>query len=305
MFVGHAAIAFALVGLGARALGVSRARAVTLAGFAAAVAVLPDVDILYALSGFAGVGSLEPFALANGFWDASTAAHRSLTHSLVVALPAAAAIGLVAAGGRNRVAGIGALTLGAIAVVLGAQPAIWVGSIAFLAGAFGLGLLAARWGISARVTAPVAAVALLSHPFGDLFTGSPPALFYPLEITAFAERVTLATDPTLHLLGAFFLELAAIWLGVHTLIRLRHHTIGANLHPRAAIGGAYAIAVLFLPAPTLEASYHFVFSVTAVGFVGIYPPRRTGGMLPRIVTGLAAVTVAGAAYAMGYLLLGF
>ena len=305
MFVGHAAIAFALVGLGARALGVSRARALTLAGFAATVAVLPDVDILYALSGFAGVGSLDPLELAGGFWAASTAAHRSLTHSVVVALPAAAAIGLVAAGGRHRVAGIGALALGAIAVVLAAQPAIWVGSLAFLAGAAGLGLLADRWDIPTGVAFLVAAVALFSHPFGDLFTGSPPALFYPLEFTLLTERVSLAADPTLHLLGAFFLELAAIWLGLYALLRLRQHTIRSSLHPRAAIGGAYAIAVVFLPAPTLDASYHFVFSVTAVGFVGVYPPRRSVSVLPRLVTGLAAVTVAGAAYALSYLLLGF
>lgn len=305
MFVGHAALAFALVGLGASALGASRERAMTVATFAAAVAFLPDVDVIYAVSGLLTAGSFGPLALADGFWTASTASHRSLTHSLLVALPAAASIGLVAAGGRARIAGIGMLGLGGLWAILSTTPAIWISALAFVAGGVGLGLLAERWDITAGVAALTGAVALLSHPFGDLFTGTPPMLFYPLEFTLLTERVTLAADPTLHLLGAFFLELAAIWVGVAVLFRLRERSIRSSLQPRAVLGGGYAIAVLFLPAPTLDFSYHFVFSVTAVGFVGAFPARRRIGPWPRLVTGLAAVTLAGMAYAMSYLLLGF
>jgi len=343
MFVGHAAVAFALVGLGARALGVPRAKAVRVAGFAAVVAVLPDVDMLYALVGFASAGSLDPFAVAESFWAASTVAHRSVTHSLVIALPAAGSIGLVAARGRERLAGLGLLAAIAVAVGLLAGPAVWVGAVAFLGGAAVLGALAARVAIDPWAATIAATVALLSHPFGDLFTGTPPWLAYPVDAHLVGDRVALASDPTLHLLGAFFLELAAIWLGVYAFHRLREERLASYLRPHAVLGGVYALAVLVLPAPTLDVSYHFVFSVTAVGFVGALPegwavlertrrmPQRSWrpalrGLLgeappygreapthtgreaslarTRVLTGLAAITVAGVAYAVGYVLIG-
>jgi hypothetical protein len=88
-------------------------------------------------------------------------------------------------------------------------------------------------------------------------------------------RLTLHSDPTLHLLGAFGVELVTIWLAVLTVLRL------AGVHPtveaRAGLGAAYAASVLVIPAPTLDVSYQFVFSVLAVGTVGLLPRFRFDG----------------------------
>lgn len=303
MFFGHAALALAIVGLGAVALGYSRAMALRLGLFAAVVATLPDIDMIYALTGLASAGSLDAFGLVEGFWAASTAVHRSITHSLVLALPVAAGIGLIAAGGRRRRIGLAAMGGVFLVLAVGSDPLVWMITAAFLLAAVGAGVLAVRWDIDPALAGLAGAVALLSHPFGDLFTGEPPWMLYPLDTQLLSSRITLVGDPTLHLLGAFFIELAAIWLGVFALSRLRGSTIRSHIRPRAAVGGAYAIAVLLIPAPTLSTSYQFVFSVTAVGFVGAVSRRGRGSWPTRIVTGLAAVTAAGLAYAAGYLVL--
>ncbi len=304
MFVGHSALALALVTLGALALGRSREQALILGVFAAGVAALPDVDMVYALSGLLTAASLDAFALADGFWAASTTVHRSVTHSLVLAVPVAAAIGAIAAGGRYRFAGLAGLG-GLFAVVAaGATPVFGLVTAIFLLGAVGLGVVAGRHEIRPHDAGVTAAVALLSHPFGDLLTGTPPWMLYPFETRVVTERLTVATDPTLHLLSAFFVEIAAIWLAVLALAYVREWTIIDHLRPQAVLGGGYALAALVLPAPTLSVSYHFVFSVTAVGFVGALSRPRRSSWPTRFVTGLAAVTLAGVAYAVTYLLVG-
>lgn len=303
MFVGHAAIAFAAVGMGARLLGLPRERALVLGTFAAAAAVVPDLDVLYALSGFAAAESLDPLAITEGFWAASTTVHRSVTHSLVLAITTAAGIGLVASGNRKRTLGLAVFGLAALAIGLNTRAAIWVGVLAFLVGSAILGTVADRLAIGPKAAGLAAAVGLVSHPFGDLFTGQPPWLLYPTDFHLLTGRIALSADPTLHLLGAFFVELAAIWLGVYMVARLRGGSLHQHLKPHAALGGSYALAALVIPAPTLDLAYHFVFSVTAVGMVGAMPSRSIPA-LTRVVTALAAITLAAGAYAGSYVLLG-
>lgn len=304
MFLGHAAVAFAAVGLGSRLLGTSRERAMLLAVVGAAAAVLPDLDVVYALTGLAGAGSWNPVAVAEGFWAASTVVHRSVTHSLVLAVPTAVGIALVATGDRRRYLGLGLLAFVGLGGSLGMGPATWVAVSGFILGAAALGFAAARLRVGPKAIGLAAAVGLVTHPFGDLFTGQPPLLLYPVDVQVFAGRLTLAADPTLHLLGAFFIELAAIWLGVYAFFRLQDRAIAPHISPRAVLGGGYALAALVMPAPTLDVSYHFVFSVTAVGIVGAIPRRGRTGYATRAVTALAAVTLGGLAYAVSYLLLG-
>ena len=142
----------------------------------------------------------------------------------------------------------------------------------------GLGAIAVAE-VTARRTAvrppelfAVALFGLVSHPFGDVFTGDPPALLYPLGGEVLGARVALLPDPTLHLLGAFGIELATLWAGLAVLLWLtgRKPTVA----PRAALALGYAVGVLLIPAPTLDLSYPFVFSVLGVGLVGALPPVR-------------------------------
>ncbi|MFB6114230.1 MAG: metal-dependent hydrolase [Halodesulfurarchaeum sp.] len=281
MFVGHGAVALALVGLTAYTWGWSRERALTLGLFAFAFATIPDVDMFYALHGLLQVDTLDPFALASGFWRASTVVHRSITHSLVVALPVSVGVSLLAGRRQYRVIGLGLLAGLGILLGRGMSPASLLVFAAFLVGAAFLGLLAREFNIGIGPIFGAASVGLITHPFGDLFTGQPPALLYPLGVEVFQNRLTIAADPTLHLLGAFFVEIVAIWVGILAIARLSNVSLKTHLRPRAALGGAYGLAALVIPAPTLETSYQFVFSVLSVGFVGLVPRLdRFPGRIP-------------------------
>jgi membrane-bound metal-dependent hydrolase YbcI (DUF457 family) len=318
MFVGHAALAFAVVaGLASRRF--ERREALLVGAVAAAFAAIPDVDMLYAPVGLVGA-RLDALAMASAFWSASTVVHRGVTHSLVVAGLVACVALVWFVGTRTRPSRGLALS----AAALGAGAALVVG-VARDAGALGgavtalfvASAVAVAW-VAARRTdlavgpfALAAAFGLLSHPFGDVFTGTPPAFLYPFEFVLVGERVTLAADPTLHLLAAGALELLTVWLAVAILVdgtglRMRH-----LVAPRVAVAAGYAVSVFLIPPPTLDLSYPFVLSVVAVGAVGAIPRvhlrraqrRRVSvpGRPTALVTALAAVTVAWVAYAVAYL----
>jgi len=307
MFVGHGVLAFALVGAVATRLGLDRAQALRLGFVAALFATLPDVDMLYGpfglLGGFSGV-----FDAADAFWSTGNVVHRGPTHSLVIGAVTAGAVALWHGRSRSQMA----LALGLLAGVVG----IALTSSGIIAGAvmlvFAVGALAisrfAEWGgFSARAVFVTALVGLLSHPLGDLVTGEPPALLAPFDVSLVADRVTLAADPTLHLLGAFAIELAILWLGLTVYTRLTDRALRSQISPKATLGVAYAGAALTLPAPTLDTSYQFVFTVLAVGGVGITQREvlrrelRAVDWLRAAATGLAAITLAALAYLVVYL----
>lgn len=303
MFLGHATLAFAIAIFAAGALGVDRDRLLALGVTAGLFAAVPDVDMVYALVGLTTTESGGVFAVTESFWAASTLVHRAMTHSLVVAVPAAVAFVLGVGSRRERLASGGLLVALAVVATLVSG---WLGGLVM--GVFGVaGLLVAHWttryDLDRRTMLAVALLGLASHPFGDVFTGEPPRLLYPLQTTLFDGHVALHGDPTLHLLGAFAIELAAIWLGVFAYHHATGEPIRANINARATLGAAYALAVFVIPPPTLDVSYHFVFSVLAVGFVGSVPDpiqRRLPDRTTAFVTGLAAVTLAGLGYALAY-----
>lgn len=303
MFLGHATLAFALAIFVGSALGVDRNRLLALGVTAGLFAAVPDVDMVYALFGLTATDSGSVFAVTESFWAASTLVHRAMTHSLVVAVPAAIAFAL-AVGSRREQATAAGLLGGLVAV--SAVSSGWLGGLVMSVFAIA-GVLVAQWAtrydLDRRAMLGVALLGLASHPFGDVFTGEPPILLYPLNVTVFDGRVALHGDPTLHLLGAFAIELAAIWLGVLAYQHATGDSIRAHVNPRATLGVAYGVAVFVIPPPTLNVSYHFVFSVLAVGFVGYVPDpirRRRPDRATALVTGLAAVTLAGLGYAFAY-----
>lgn len=341
MMVGHAMVAFALAALGARALGWAPERALGAGTVAGAFALVPDADMAYAVTGLVGADASGVFVLTNSFWGASTEAHRTATHSVVLAVPAAVGFALWTVHDRLARAGSLALLSGVVAVAFVASGHL----DAFVVVVFcvvGLGVATAvdRAGtLSPAGVLATALVALVTHPFGDLFTGSPPALLFPFEAGALDGLVTLHPDPTLHLLGAFGLELAAVWLAGAVYLGFTGTSVRGTVDRRAALGVCYGVAALVIPPPTLEVSYHFVFSVVAVGLVLTLPELRelgvgtvvggpsyraetdggvAGGSVPDpsvrerwyerrsaalsvLLTGTAAVTAAWAAYLLGYL----
>jgi hypothetical protein len=300
MFVGHGLVAFAVVAsLAAGRL--PRERALLAGVLAGAFATAPDVDMLFAVLGAADAASAA--GAAESFWAATDTLHRSVTHSLVVGAVAAAGLGAWRARARRlalagALAGAGGL-VGTVWLTGGPLTAAMLG--VFLAAGLGVALVAERLGFGPRAVAGLAAVGFLSHPFGDLLAGGPPDLLYPLGWQVLTERVALSPDPTVHLLAAFFVELAVIWLALVVFLRLRGREVRSVVRPRAALGVAYAVAVLAVPAPTVEVASPFVVSVLAVGLVGV-PVTRRPRPLPAVATGLTAVTLAALAYATVYAL---
>jgi len=307
MFVGHETVAFALVALLAVRYGLGRERALALGIAAGCFAAVPDVDMAYAPLGLLTVQSADALVAADAFWGTSTEVHRAVTHSLVVA-PFAAAVFALAATRHRRgrvLAGLGALALPLGALVVSGGLAGAVMALYALAG-IAIALIARRrLELGPRALAATALVGLLTHPFGDLLTGTPPDFLYPLPWHLLAARPTPFTDPTLDLLAAFALELVCLWAGVYAYHRVSGTPLRTHLHGRAAAGAAYALAALVITPPTLDVSYHFVFSVVAVGAVGVIEPtnRRLPDLPSAAVTGLAAVTAAGVGYTLAYLLL--
>jgi membrane-bound metal-dependent hydrolase YbcI (DUF457 family) len=344
VFVGHALLGFTLVALLARRRGWAPERALSLGVVGGIFAAVPDVDMAYALLGVAGVGVADAFTVAQAFWATGNLVHRSITHSLVLAVPVALAVGLWVAGDRRvadatgsarrrgdtaRLAALGLLGL-VVAVVAGESGPVGAAvTVLFVCCAlFVAAQVARRTDLPTLAVTAAAAVGLLSHPFGDLFTGRPPELLYPVETTLVAERVTLAADPTLHLLSAFGLELATGWVALLVWSRLTGAPLRPLLRPWAGLAAGYGVLVVALPAPTLDLSYPFVFTVLAVGALGalprlgapattedagsfaasepgerrfprvrrVRPPDRAGA----VVTGLAAVTLAWLAYGVAY-----
>jgi membrane-bound metal-dependent hydrolase YbcI (DUF457 family) len=332
MMLGHALLAFAVVALVAARGGWSDDRALALGALAGLFAAVPDADMVYAIAGPFGADVGGVFDATQAFWATSTLVHRTVTHSLVVAVPAAAAFAAVA-WRRHRYVGraVGA-TLGVALVTVAWTESGLLGGLvmaAFVASGLAVGLAAVRYtDFDASTVLAAALFGLASHPFGDVFTGEPPAFFYPLDATLLPARVVFSPDPTLHLLGAFAVELATVWLAVAVYVRLRQGDRGLRAYAdrTAVVGAVYAVAVLVFPPPTLDVSYHFVFSILAVGTVVCTPSLRravrrrldavdaavdaavrdglaSDELLRAAVTGTTTVTVALAGYVVAYLAL--
>ncbi|WP_158056440.1 metal-dependent hydrolase [Halorussus halophilus] len=313
MMVGHAMLAFAVAATLGTRLGYSNDRALALGVVAGAFAAVPDVDMVYAFVGVAKVGFGGVWQMTNAFWGSSTVVHRAVTHSLVVGAIAAVAFAFSPVERGRPIAAILLASLVAVAFfesgLLGATV-----MFAFVFAGVVVSLLAIEFADAGpRAMLATALVGLLSHPFGDLFTGTPPQFFYPFEWALFADRLALLADPTLNLLAIFLLELSTIWLAGSVYLRLTDQRLATHVDTRAAGGVAYAIAAVVLPAPTLDVSYHFVFSVLAVGVVGVAPRFHPAARpvlsadwndaLTWSLTGLAAVSFATVAYTAVYLLM--
>lgn len=305
MFIGHGLLAFAIAASVAARRGWSAERALTVGAVTGLFATLPDVDMAYALVGLAG-GAEGLFSASDAFWSAAHIVHRAVTHSLVIGAVAAVGFAAWAARARRDVLAVAVGTLsGLVAVAATASGGLGAAiMVVFVAGGLGIVRVARSAGFGTRTILVAALLGLLSHPFGDLLTGTPPALLYPVDVTLVGDRVALAADPTLHLLGAFFVELTTLWVALVVYARLRGWRVRALVQPRAALGAAYAGAIFTIPAPTLQLSWPFVFSVLGVGIIGA-PLRWNRQRRTRwrtVATALAAVTLAAVAYTAAYLL---
>lgn len=345
MYVGHALLGFVLGALVADRAGVRRSRVLAVGLLAAGFAVLPDVDAAHTAYAVIEAGPRTLFPTPEHVWTAEAwRVHRALTHSLLVGAVASVGVGLLGAGlarsgppgnrprgpgpldhrgGRRtgaRVAAVAALAVAAAA--FGAVLAVGVATDGlagaataglYVAGAVGLAWWAVRRGISARWVGASAAIGLLTHPFGDLFMGRPPAFLYPMSSTPPVPKLAVAADPTVNLVALFGVELALGWAAVWTVARHRGWRLRDAVEPRAVLALGFGGAALVIRPPTLQVAYHFAAGTIAAGFVlGVVPGvvrgrrspgSRRGSYRAGLVTGLAAVTLAATAYLLAYLAL--
>lgn len=332
MYVGHGLLGIALGGTLARAIGLDRSRALAVALLTGAFAVVPDVDMARTAYAVATAGPGAVFPTTEHVWTKSWVVHRSLTHSLVsAALAVAMAVGVATLvrdqSGRSRPVqlGIAGLTVGALLalgwIARASDALLGVGIMVLYSGAVLLVAgYAARRSVTPRHVGLAALVGLGSHPFGDVWMGTPPSFLYPVVTTPPIDTVVFAADPTINLLLLFGIEIALGWAALAVITDLAGHTLWPHLDPQAALGVGFAGAMPFIPPPTLEVAYQFALGTIATGLVlgvapAAWPDRlslRDGGpsVPPRdrrlavLVTALAGATASLVGYLVAYLVVG-
>lgn len=309
MFVGHAFLAFGLVTLLTRRVQptdgpsilsgrVALRYAVALGLAAALFASLPDVDVIHAA--FQVVSLPEESTAFDHFWAATDERHRTMTHSLVVAVLGSLGFGLWA---TRRLAGW--LALSGVVFLVAVTDGLVGGlvMVLFVIAGVLVATVADEIGLSARAIGGAALLGLLVHPFTDLLTGEPPAFFAPFDIVPIANRVELFADPTANLLLAFGTELAVIWFGVLVGVTALGIDPRRHVHVGAAIGIAYAPMALVLEGVSVDHAVPFVATILSVGLVGAISRERpwtVPGALTAVLTGLGAITLALLAFTVAH-----
>jgi membrane-bound metal-dependent hydrolase YbcI (DUF457 family) len=309
MFVGHSAIAFVLGSMLAYILGYNNEKIIGFGVLAGAFAIVPDLDMGYAFIGILKSGATDISTLQEEFWASGLVVHRGITHSLVIGLFGSLSFGLIAF--NKSIKALGFLIL----IVLMILTLIYNGLLEFavivtfsIGGVF-ISSISRYANANPIMILYCSFIGILSHPFGDIFTGSSPELLYPLDFRILPTRVLLSSDPTLHFLGAFTIELLAIWLAFGVYIKLQNHNIRQYIHYYVAtLGIFYSITIISLPPPTLSVSYHFVFTIILAGIIGILaeipnPKVHSKQSRRRIfLTGLSVITVGLISYSTVYLI---
>ena len=324
MFVGHEFLALALVGWAAHRVGHDARTAFGLGCVAALAALLPDLDVAYAVGTYAAaVAGGTPFGW-EPFWGVANGVHRVVTHPLpvgaVAALTLGAGVALARPSRRITPVSVGlvgvAAAAGSIAVLWRfwtTDPAAAVVAAVFLAiTAVAGGVVGGRTGLDPVPSTLAAAVGFLTHPFGDVFLAVPPPLLSPFGPPVLTDRVVLAVDPTLNLLGILFVEVATVWAGLAVAVRLWPFgsSWAAPLRLRdvlglpAAAGLAYVPAAIVLPRPTIVDAHILGFTIVPlaavvglwVSYHGVTDGAGTSrAILAGLVNGLAALTLSAGA----------
>lgn len=326
MYVGHALLAFVAAAVVAGHGAPGRSQALTVGLLAACFAVLPDVDAVHTLYAVVQARPEAVFPTPANVWTPEAwQMHRALTHSLVVGGVTSVGAGALALAARWRPdARAGSLVAAFVAtcafagvLVTGATTDGLAGlgtAVLYVVGAAALVTWAVRRHVTPGWTWASAAIGLLTHPFGDLFMGRPPAVLYPLTAVPPLPKLALAPEPTVNLVGLFGLEVALAWGALATVASVRGWRLRDALAPRAGLAVGFAGAALVIQPPTLRIAYHFALGTIGTGLVlGVAAPAVRGRLGPGdvrirrrtgVVTSLAAVSLALVAYLLAYLALG-
>lgn len=307
MMLGHGLLAFSIVGVLAIWRGFESEKALALAVFAGLFAVIPDADMVLSLEAILVLFASGLNDFVGAFWGISYEFHRGLSHSLVTGVLASGVLSLYFYRSKKYIALFSGLVLVSFAyLVSGLLPAFVMGvfsilglSFTYFAGDF----------LELKEFIAVSLFGLLSHPFGDVFTGSPPDFFYPLGFSIIDSRIVLAADPVLNLLAVFGLEVLMVWSAVIVFAELREFDVVSVIHPSVVLGLLYAPFYFFLSPPTLGDPYEFVYSILGIGLVNspiigyLKDILSEEGLFSLAVNITSTVTLAYFSYTMVYLIL--
>ncbi|RLM90796.1 hydrolase [Halobellus sp. Atlit-38R] len=102
MFVGHEFLAFALAGWGAHRLGGDERASLWLGAVAALAALLPDLDVVYAVATYAAAVAGDTPLGWEAFWGVANGVHRVVTHPLPVGVGGTLVFGAAVVVARRR-----------------------------------------------------------------------------------------------------------------------------------------------------------------------------------------------------------
>lgn len=326
MIIGHAFLACVLAFFIAEYRGFSSQKTLWFGILAGGFAVLPDIDMLYPFV----ILTTPPFPpLVNAldvFWHSSTVVHRNITHSLVVSLFTALSFTWIAAGHRRHTntdtqetAHIAHLQAAlAISFLTGLISYVYLTNgivsagvlVMFSIGGIALTLFARiHLSFTPCLTAAAMLIGLLSHPFGDFFTGTPPALFYPFKLLNLSDPIAFSPNATLHFLVVFGLELLVVWLVIWRVHTGSFTDIHVTFSWLAAFTIGYASVFWIIAPPTIHSAYYFTLplatlgALTAIGYT-LATDISFESIINATTNGFFVVTIGWVSYALTYLLLG-
>ncbi len=320
MYLGHAFLAFALTLTIGHFLNIDDRHLPVLGGVAAGYGTLPDVDLWRTIYVYLQSRPTSLFPTQVYVWEHSWVVHRTATHSLIIAT---ITIILIAIYTHTRHHDGWQKAGGDAATIVIAGGLIWhelqaggtpagVTMTVFLTGALLLAHFGLQYAVTPWETAGVAAVGLLTHPFGEYWMGNPPPLLYPLSTDPPIGEIFLAADPVVHFLTAITIELALLWTCIILTTQTTPTTIEIqnSISPLAAIGiTALAFSsILAIPPPTFAEAYQFTTTLsllaTTTALTIIIPTWPDKASLNRGgLTALATFTIGTITYTLTYLLI--
>lgn len=278
MIVGHGPLAFALTAVILLVTTtLSNRDTLYLASVAGIASTLPDIDILFPLLSLAAVNPLTLSELISQFWTVAGERHRHATHSLLIltggTLISIAQLQFTPTKRKYSI-------LASLALVF-ALPLTLPTQLLLTAIITSIYLLAKHKPatVSHRTLGLAFLFGTTLHPLGDMFTGTPPAFFYPFTNIIGLSRWTI-TEPTLQFALIFLLEIGSL---IAALVLIAHLTeidwiTYTDVQPKpyhAVISTLSISGLLFVfgtqTAPTVDSATFFVIPLVGATIIGNTP----------------------------------
>lgn len=305
MIVGHFFLAFSLTALILYYWGYEGEIALKIAVIAGMFSILPDLDIFYAAKELTVLFSSGFYGFSEAFWETSSSIHRGLTHSLIFLGLSATCFGLYYEIRSDLLASVVIITGTSVSFLsAGAIPAL-VTAIFLTAGltitAYSLEFT------SLKEFLLTVSAGLLLHPFGDVFTGTPPDLLYPFSLNLVEKKVILVADPGLNLFAVMGIELLLVWAGVYSYCLIKGRDIWNNLSHKILPGVLGFFLAIPIQNPSLSSPYRPVFSLLGLSsfiFMTLFLQKRgEKDCFYFLVNSVGVFSVTAAGFVAGHLLI--